>query len=101
MSETDIDRLPRMKDTLTPADLDTEACVALATEVLRGLAEDLATAARQTAASPTPENLRHLKSIQKVYRSDWFAALSCGVIDGETAMRKIIKDALHGREVKT
>ena len=27
MSELDMDRLPRMKDTLRPEDLNTEACV--------------------------------------------------------------------------
>lgn len=41
MSEMDMDRLPRMKDTLRPEDLNTDACVTLAAEILKGAANAL------------------------------------------------------------
>ena len=90
-----LDGRPRMKDSLKPDDLNTDACVELAGEVLRGLAEDLATAVRHYNASPTQENRRHLEAVKALYRSDYFAALSCGMVDGNTAIREIIRNALR------
>ena len=91
----ELNGMPRMKDTLKPDDLNTDACVDLAGEVLRGLAEDLATAVRHYNASPTQENRRHLEAIKALYRSNYFAALSCGMVDGNTAIREIIRNALR------
>jgi len=97
----ELNGMPRMKDTLKPDDLNTDACVALAKEILRGLAKDLAEAVRHYNASPTPENRRHLEAIKALYRSDYFAALSCGIVDGNTAIREIIRNTLRGRRARS
>ena len=99
MSEMDMDRLPRLKETTTAEQLDTEACVTLACEVLRGAACDLSEAARQAAALPDTRNLGHLATCRKFYECDLFTALACGLMDGKTAARAIIKDALRGRKI--
>ena len=100
MSEIDIDRMPRMRDYLEPRDLNTEACLTLAQVVLSEQAKELTEAARRAAEHPNKENLHHLRVCQDFYRSELFAALSCGVVDGEVAMKQIVKDALRGRKVK-
>ena len=99
MSEMDMDRLPRLKETTTAERLDTEACVTLAAEVLKGAANELAAAAISAARYPTKENLDHLKACRAFYESDLFTALSCGLMDGKAAARAIIKDALRGRKI--
>jgi len=91
MSEYDMDASPRMADYLKPADLSTTGCVALASAVLTGLAQDLLTAHHRAMEAPTRENLAHLRAIKATYRSDYFAALSCGLVDGDAAMREIIR----------
>lgn len=101
MSEMDMERCPRLKDYLRPEDLDTNACLALAAEVLRGAAADLARAARYAAESPSEGNLAHLRACRKWCSGEIFQALSCGVVDGPTAARKIIRDALRGRKLST
>lgn len=103
MSLADLDRigaLQRMEVCLKPEDLDDGACLDLATELLSGMAEDLTRAARRYAEFPTEENMSHLKSCRNLYKSDLFAALSCGTVDGEVAARKIIKDALRGKRLE-
>ena len=102
MSLADLDHqasIRRMKDYLTPDDLDDGACLDLATELLSGMAEDLTRAARRYAEFPTEENMSHLRSCRNLYKSDLFAALSCGTVDGEIAAKAIIKDALRGRRL--
>ena len=99
MSEMDMDRLPRLKETTTAEHLDTEACVTLAAEVLKGAANELATAAISAARHPTKEKLDHLKACRAFYESDLFTVLACGLMDGKTAARAIIKDALRGRKI--
>lgn len=91
MSVFDMDRLPRMKDYMKPADLNLNGCVALASAVLTGLAHDLLSAYHHAIDEPTPENLDHLRAVKAIYRSDYFAALCCGLMDGEAAMREIIR----------
>ncbi len=95
-----MDDMPRMKDTLQPEDLNTDACLLLAGTILSEAAQDLTTAAIQASEHPTRENLRHLKQCRDFYDGELFAALSCGVIDGKTAAQKIIREALRGRKVK-
>ena len=51
--------------------------------------------------SPTPDNRRHLEAIKALYRSDYFAALSCGIVDGNTAIREIIRNALRVRRARS
>ena len=99
MSEMDMDRLPRLKETTTAEQLDTEACVTLASEVTRGAADDLTCAARQAAALPDEKNMRHLEECRRFYESDLFTALSCGLVNGAEAAQAIIKDALRGRKI--
>ena len=100
MCESDIDRLPRMKDYMKPEDLDTDGCVELARVVLRDAANALTEAARTAAGSQNPEHFRYLKMCQDFYRSDLFAALSCGLVNGETVMQQITKRALRGMKIE-
>ena len=99
MSEKDMDQMPRMKDCLKAEDLNTDACVTLAAEILKGAANELAAAARRAAALPNRDNMSHLKTCRDFYESELFTALSCGIIDGKLAAKKIIKDALSGKKV--
>ena len=101
MSVTDIDRAGavRMIDYLQPADLNTDGCVSLAEAVLRQAAYDLGVAAQRVAEHPTRGNFDHMDSIKAFYRSDLFTILCAGVVDGETAMREIIRQALRGHIV--
>ncbi len=104
MSEKDMDRLPRMVDYLKAEDLDTDACVTLAAEILKGAANELATAAITAARHPTKANLYHLKACRGFYESDWFKVLTCGAVaDGAGIARQIIRRALRGTraEVET
>jgi hypothetical protein len=101
MSEMDMDRLPRMKDTLRPEDLDTDACVTLAAEILKGAAGELSSAAVSAARHPSKENLAHLNSCRAFYESDWFKILTCGAVeDGAGVARMIIRRALRGTKVE-
>ena len=90
----------RMIDYLKPEDLDTEGCIKLAQTILSEAGEALMHAVRRYNEWPSPENLAHLKTCQAFYRSDLFTALSCGVADGETVIRKLTKQALLGRKVE-
>ena len=88
-----IDTAPRMKDRLTPDDLNTRACVDLAATVLEEAAEAYKQALRNVRISPRDRIAReHLKTCRDFYRSDWFKALSCGLVDGEAVMRELEKE---------
>lgn len=101
MSEMDMDRLPRMKDTLRPEDLNTDACVTLAAEILKDAANALASAAITASRHPSKENLAHLNSCRAFYESDWFKILTCGAVeDGAGIARMIIRRALRGTKVE-
>ena len=101
MSEMDMDRLPRMKDTLRPEDLNTDACVTLAAEILKGAAGELSSAAFSAARRPSKENLAHLNTCRAFYESDWFKILTCGAVsDGAGIARMIIRRALRGTKVE-
>lgn len=101
MSEMDMDRLPRMKDTLRPEDLNTDACVTLAAEILKGAANALSSAAVTASRRPSKENLAHLKNCRAFYESDWFKILTCGAVaDGAGIARQIIRRALRGTKVE-
>lgn len=89
----------RMIDYLRPEDLNTEGCIMLAQTILGEAAEALIHAVRQYNEWPSAANLAHLKTCRAFYRSDTFTALSCGVIDPETVIRKLTKQALLGRKV--
>lgn len=100
MSLADLDGRPRMAEYLKPEDLNLNACVTLAAEVLRLAAEDLTHAAREVAEWDSPRAREHLAECKRFYRSDLFKALSCGLEDGEVVMKKIIREALRGRKVE-
>jgi hypothetical protein len=95
------DRLPRMVDHLKAGDLNTDACVTLAAEVLKEAANELTSAAVHAARHPSKENLAHLKGCRGFYASDWFEILSCGAVaDGPGVAQQIIRMALRGTKVE-
>ena len=94
MSETDMDRLPRMKDYLRAEDLNTDAAVTLATEVLREAANEYIHVVRRVREDPGNQYAAdHLRTLQAFYRSDWFRALSMGTVDGEIVMKELSRMA--------
>ena len=100
MSEMDMDARPRMKDYLKAEDLDTDACVTLAAEILKGAAKEMSSAAIHAANKPSKENLAHLNACRGFYESDWFKILTCGAVeDGAGVARQIIRNALRGTKV--
>ena len=102
MSEMDMDLCPRMKTYLRPADLNTDACVTLAAEILQGAAKDLGQAYVRATLNTNRGNLDHLRNCLRFYESAWFTVLTCGAVeDGPGVARQIIKLALRGAEVKT
>lgn len=101
LSVTDIDRAGavRMRDYMTADQLNTEGVVALASAILTQAEADLTVCAQQTAAHPSAGNFEHLNSLKAFYMSDMFTILCAGIVDGESAMREIIRRALHGRKI--
>lgn len=100
MKEDLFSKQPRMAEYLKPEDLDTGACITLASAVLKEQAKELGHAARRAAIRPSGENLRHLKTMRNFYKSRWFQVLSCGLADGEQVAKAIVKEALRGVKVK-
>lgn len=98
MSLMDLDNAPRMKDTLRPEDLNTDACVKLAETILREAAEDYIHARRRADVCPSKENLGHLRICREFYLSEWFMALSGGVAEGTAVMRELDRIARGGRK---
>jgi hypothetical protein len=98
MSEMDMDARPRMKDTMKPEDLNTEACITLAQTILGEAGMALMHAVRRYNEWLSKEDRAHLETCRAFYRSDLFVALSCGVADGETVIRQLTKQALLGRK---
>ena len=66
----------RMRDYMKPEDLNLDGCIALASEICRGLAQDLTQAVQTCAKHPNKANFEHVRSIQNVYRSNYFKAIS-------------------------
>lgn len=99
MSLYDLDHARRMADYLKPDDLNTEACLTLASAVLEEAGEALVHAVRRYSDWPSDENHAHLRTCQAFYRSDTYTALSCGVADGETVIKQLTKSALRGRTI--
>ena len=90
-----------MRDYLTAADLSTEGVLNLAETILEEAAQEYLHARRAVVAHPNSKDaLEHFKTCQAFYRSDWFAALSGGVIDAETVMRRLNKEAVRGWRVR-
>lgn len=96
MTEDGFDH-PRMNTYMKPEDLNTEDCLTLAEAVLQGAAEDYIHARRAAVAHPNSKDAQeHLRVCELFYRSDWFAALSGGVIDGKAAMEALDRQARGG-----
>jgi hypothetical protein len=92
---------PRMKTYMTAADMNTEGCLQLAETILEEAAQEYLHARRAVVAHPNSKDAQeHFKTCQAFYRSDWFAALSGGVMDGETVMRRLNKEAVRGWRVR-
>ena len=90
-----------MRDYLTAADLSTEGVLNLAETILEEAAQEYLHARRAVVAHPNSKDAQeHFKTCQAFYRSDWFAALSGGVIDAETVMRRLNKEAVRGWRVR-
>ena len=94
MSEMDMDARPRMKDTMKPEALSTDACVELAGVILSEAGAEYIHAVRAVRANPTNKDAAaHLRACKAFYRSDYFAALSMGAVDGEAVMQKLAEKA--------
>ena len=96
MSVEDIDYAAgvRMAEYLKPEDLDTEACITLAQTILSEAGAALMHAVRAVRDNPTnKEAAAHLRACKAFYRSDFFAALSMGAVDGEAVMQKLAAKA--------
>lgn len=92
---------PRMKTYMKAADMNTEGCLELAETILEEAAQEYLHARRAVVAHPNSKDAQeHFKTCQAFYRSDWFAALSGGVIDAETVMRRLNKEAVRGWRVR-
>ena len=85
---------PRMADYLRPDDLDTDGCLLLVREIMAGAHTELTEAVRNHIRHPNSETRAHLESAKRFYRSRYFGALSLGTVDGETALKQIVRDAL-------
>ena len=100
VSLADMDKPRRMANYMRPDDLSDEGCINLAREILAGAAQSLAHAARQLAERPSEQNYDCMAVARRFYDSDWFRILSCGVVDGETAAKKIVENALRGVRIR-
>lgn len=84
----------RMNDYLKPEDLNTEACLELASVILSEAGAEYIHAVRAVRANPTNKDAAaHLRACKTFYRSDYFTALSMGAVDGETVMQKLAAQA--------
>lgn len=101
MSVRDLDRHPRMADYMRPEDMNDDGVLKLAQQILTGAAEDYVHARRNFVAHPNSADAReHYKTRCEFYRSEWFSALSLGVVDGEDVMRRLNREAIRGARVR-
>ena len=98
MSEAMMDERPRLRDIMRPAGLNSAGCLKLAETILAEQGAALMDATRKCVSAPTKENKHHLETLINFYKSEWFDALSCGAIDGETAVKRLMEKALEGRK---
>ena len=84
----------RMADYLKPEDLNTEACLELASVILSEAGAEYIHAVRAVRANPTNKDAAaHLRACKAFYLSDYFTALSMGAADGEAVMQKLAAQA--------
>lgn len=95
MSIEDMDRRPRLR----PENLNTDACVALAATVLRDAATAYVQARRALRRDPLdPDALAHYRECRRFYQSDYFKALSMGLVEPEVVMASLEDEALNPRK---
>ena len=83
-------RRRRMMDYLKPEDLNTDACVELASVILAEAGAEFIHAVRAVRANPTNKDAAaHLRACKAFYRSDYVTALSMGAVYGEAVMQKL------------
>ena len=101
MSVRDLDRPPRMADYMRPEEMNDEGVLKLAQQILTGAAEDYVHARRNVVAHPNNADAQeHYKTCIAFYRSEWFAALSLGIVDGEDVMRWLNREAIRGARLR-
>lgn len=84
----------RMADYMKPEDLNTDACMELASVILSEAGAEYIHAVRAVRANPTNKDAAdHLRACKAFYRSDYFTALSMGAVDGEAVMLKLAEKA--------
>lgn len=92
------DKLPRMADRLKPEDLSDDGCVRLCAEILRGLAAEYVTAKRQHLLQHSPETRRAVQRLRDVFYSDWYRALSCGLVEPQAVLDELDRQARGRRK---
>ena len=94
MSLSEFDKHPRMREYMKPEDLDTDGCVALCAEVLKSAAEDYVRTRQALNARPNNKDIKgHMKVCENFYRSSYVRALSCGLVDPDTVMADLDRQA--------
>lgn len=88
----------RMKDYMKPEDLNTDGVVMLASAVLAEAAAAYVHAKAATLRHPNDKDAQeHLKTCVLFYRSDWYKALSGGLVDGDAVMLELDRQAERRR----
>lgn len=90
--------MKRMKDYLTADQLNLDGCIALAAEVLKEAAQAYVCAAREYHRDPDDAiAAANYRTCRAFYKSDYFKALSGGLVDGEQVMAKLEIEANGGK----
>lgn len=88
------DDAPRMCDCLSADQLDDEACVDLATVVLEEFADDYLATRKTLNKHPNNKDAQaNMNWLQRFYQSEYFAALSCGLMSGRKVMAELDRRA--------
>lgn len=88
----------RMKDYLTADQLNTDGYIALAAEVLKEAARAYVCAAREYHRDPEDGIAKgNYDLCRRFYRSEYFTALSAGLLDGEQVMAQLEIEARGGK----
>lgn len=87
---------PRLRTYCRAEDLSEDGCVALASEILRDAARAYIRTRRALERCPQDHDLRHdLANLRRWYYSDYYAVLSCGLLDPATTIHDL--DAIATR----
>ena len=84
----------RMAEYLKPEDLNTDACLELASVILAEAGAEYIHAVRAVRANPMNKDAAaHLRACKAFYRGNYFTTLSMGAVDGEAVMQKLAEKA--------